>query len=519
MPWHHAMLIRHGLPFWDELYGDNHWRRLVLGRHGDRGTFEYFLRELGYAVLPWIALAPAALAYAVMRPVRDVRRQGIFWFGAIWFVSAYALVSMSVTKFHHYILPALPGLAIVIGCFLDDLLERRDGRAAGAAAVVGIPLLALVMVDLVGAQNGAQHFIWLFSYDYINTPAGPALAARARLPAGAHRLRRAVRASRPLALGWRRCSARRAAGGCALAAVAFTFFLLDGYMRKVTPYWSQKGLIATYYKTRRSPDEKLLVWQMYWRGENFYTENEIYEGPERGAHGLPGRPERREPQGLDRQAPRPPRLLRGRAQPEVPAPGHRAPETKKTLKIVDESNMKFSAMTYATARARRPPRFVLGAAVDGLEPVRPATKPISADATDAGGDAGSDIAVDTGVDTGPSLSFGWDWNGIVGTGQSLAVGGLGTPITATTQPYGNLKLALNGAVVPPFDSTLAPLSMTPLIEPIRPTDPRYPSAYPGNLDGETRTPRWPTRSPRWPCWRARPTTSACTPRSASRGSR
>ena len=47
----------------------------------------------------------------------------------------------------------------------------------------------------------------------------------------------------------------------------------------MTPYWSQKHLIATYYQTRRSPDEKLLVWQMYWRGENFYTANEIYQGP------------------------------------------------------------------------------------------------------------------------------------------------------------------------------------------------------------------------------------------------
>ena len=50
-------------------------------------------------------------------------------------------------------------------------------------------------------------------------------------------------------------------------------------MRQVSPYWSQKGLLSTYYKTRRSADEKILVWQMYWRGENFYTENEIYEGP------------------------------------------------------------------------------------------------------------------------------------------------------------------------------------------------------------------------------------------------
>jgi len=38
-------------------------------------------------------------------------------------------------------------------------------------------------------------------------------------------------------------------------------------------------VIAAYYKTRRSPDEKLLAYQLYWRGETFYTENEIYEGP------------------------------------------------------------------------------------------------------------------------------------------------------------------------------------------------------------------------------------------------
>ena len=36
---------------------------------------------------------------------------------------------------------------------------------------------------------------------------------------------------------------------------------------------------ANYYKLRRSPDEHLLIWQMYWRGENFYTQNEIFEGP------------------------------------------------------------------------------------------------------------------------------------------------------------------------------------------------------------------------------------------------
>jgi hypothetical protein len=67
--------------------------------------------------------------------------------------------------------------------------------------------------------------------------------------------------------------------GLSCAAVLFTYFLLDGYMRAVAPYWSQKGPLAVYYQNRRSPEERLIAYQMYWRGETFYTSNEIYEGP------------------------------------------------------------------------------------------------------------------------------------------------------------------------------------------------------------------------------------------------
>ena len=353
IPWHHAMLIRHGRPFWDELYGDNHWRRLVVGRHGDRGTFEYFVRELGYAVLPWIAIAPAALGAAVMRRVRraagtagvgadaaaEVRRQGIFWFGAIWFVCGYAVVSLSVTKFHHYILPAIPGLAIAIGCFLDDLLSRRDARSAAAAALVGIPLLALVLVDLAGAPKNAQRFIWLFSYDYINSPGGrpwpPALDFRAPLIGFGVAFALAT-----LALGWRRIQ-RHAAVALCLAAVAFSYFLLDDFMLRATPYWTQKGLIANYYKMRRSPDEHLLVWQMYWRGENFYTQNEIYEGPkEERTVFLGDRNLENLKSWMDKHRGRRAFFLLEHSrystlEGAVPA------DARKTLKIVDNSNMKF----------------------------------------------------------------------------------------------------------------------------------------------------------------------------------
>ena len=75
--------------------------------------------------------------------------------------------------------------------------------------------------------------------------------------------------------------------------------------------------------------------------------------------------------------------------------------------------------------------------------------------------------------------------GVVGTGQSLSIGAQGTPVTLTTQPYHNLKLALGGAIALPYDPNMASLMMVPLVEPIRPFATSYPSPYPTNIAGET----------------------------------
>jgi 4-amino-4-deoxy-L-arabinose transferase-like glycosyltransferase len=275
VPWHHAMYIRHGAPWWNELFGDNHWNRMVVGRHGDTGTFEYFLRELATGAWPFLALAPAALVWAAGSG-REGRPPAL-WLGLVWMVTAYAVVSLSMTKFHHYILPAVPGMAIVVGCFLDRLLHDRQ-RLALTAALVGLPIFALVTAELLSTRNAAQRFLWLFSYDYVHSKSGrawpaeldfrPALLALAVLIAAA-----------TAALAFRRTT-RAGLAGLLAGAVCSTYFLLDHYMPSVAPYWSQKNVIAHYYRQRSGPEERLIAFQMFWRGESFYTSNEIYQGPQ-----------------------------------------------------------------------------------------------------------------------------------------------------------------------------------------------------------------------------------------------
>src|SRR4029077_19882307 len=65
-------------------------------------------------------------------------------------------------KFHHYVFPMLPPLAILIGFFIDKLW--KDGIAKqGLALIAGIPFFILVGKDL--AEN-PKDFTDLFVYNY-----------------------------------------------------------------------------------------------------------------------------------------------------------------------------------------------------------------------------------------------------------------------------------------------------------------------------------------------------------------
>ena len=74
LPWFVAMYLRHGPAFTDRLLVHDHLNRLASGVHGDNGTIAYFIEQLGVAMFPWVALAPAALTSFLHLGVQAVKR-------------------------------------------------------------------------------------------------------------------------------------------------------------------------------------------------------------------------------------------------------------------------------------------------------------------------------------------------------------------------------------------------------------------------------------------------------------
>ncbi len=386
-PWFVAMLARHGMPFWMELIGDNYVHR-AQGRHGDRGTFEYYLQQITSGMFPWSGIV-AASALWLGRWIhgldgKDSSRRQLVLLCLAWFVIDFGIVTLVNTKFHHYILPALPALAILAGLFLDELcqpvmqLVRRQQQAL--MLLVAVPVTYLAGRDLA---NYPARIGWLFNYDYVNVPnvgrpwpatglygeryeyfgqvfvysllgtavvlllsllltrstdvrdetasaessAGPtswrAVVGLAVLAVGLVVVGNVVAPSPELVttystsklptatpLPWRlqigylvpaalaslwlfgllrglssklrltTSAARLGATGIATVSVfalVWNCWVLDRFMIDISPHWSQKHVFATYFRLRKGPEEPVIAWMMYWRGENFYTCNQIYD--------------------------------------------------------------------------------------------------------------------------------------------------------------------------------------------------------------------------------------------------
>lgn len=273
-PWYLAIYARHGRSFLDELVMRNMLGRTLDHLHdtnaGEDVGLTYFVKQLGYATFPWFGFVVAALLSfpAIARFGRRATAKSMLF---VAFVVAFTLVSAMRTKFHHYVLVALPPAAALVGIFIDELWERRESRLSetrtSAMLLVAGATTALVGVDVASLP---AHFAKLMTYRYSrlwpSEPwAAPAIGcfvimlALAMLAVAAPAIR------------------RRALVAVATLAFGFALFLLDVYWQHTGPLGGQRAVFEAYYRARANDPMRteLVAYQLNWKGENFYSGNDL----------------------------------------------------------------------------------------------------------------------------------------------------------------------------------------------------------------------------------------------------
>lgn len=153
-PWFIYMTNRFGLDFLRSFFIEHHLERLAGELDKPTGTFEFYIREIGVGMMPWVALLPLGLAHAFgswkLRLEQSMRRET---FLRLAFLAPFVFYTLSSTKFPHYVLPAIPFLVLLIARALEREIAdpvRRTSRLLWVLAAVSVGLIAK---DLLEGRN------------------------------------------------------------------------------------------------------------------------------------------------------------------------------------------------------------------------------------------------------------------------------------------------------------------------------------------------------------------------------
>ncbi len=255
VPWHLGMYLKEGLRFLQEYFITHLLQRAAKGVDNETGTFNYCLAQIGNGMYLWAALLPAALTSMVRaRPSTPRTRTQLLV--AIWAIATMAFFSLIQTKFHHYILPVVPALGVLVAFFLDDVWARRV-RFHPAFALLGIGIVLLLTRDFM--QEEKQWIeMFVFRYDRPWPSAAPwsidssdgflalglfGSAAIALLAFFGHRRGRGVAVLAVLSSG-----------------LAIGLWAMHAYMPLAGTHWGMREAVRTYYEQRQIYGQRIVYF-------------------------------------------------------------------------------------------------------------------------------------------------------------------------------------------------------------------------------------------------------------------
>lgn len=305
-PWHHAMAIFRGERWVNELIVVNNLARFASGEQDQAvGGFAFYLRTLGLAALPWSAVVPPALWAAVVafrRPAdrpeaagQDEEQPNLDASGRpldpagelqrlalLWFVVSFGLITYSVTKYYHYLVPCLPPLAIVVGVWLHRLIALREDREHPDSTKTDAFARALPAPAILACALGGCAILYMVVRASLDEPAWIAHLTTYLYTGmwrqGAAPVTRMAWCVAPFGLALLFWVARRnklAVAGMVFSALLTITWVIDDYLPATSENWSQRTAMRYIYNHGKRGD-KILSWWFYYRGETYFTKRRIW---------------------------------------------------------------------------------------------------------------------------------------------------------------------------------------------------------------------------------------------------
>lgn len=137
--------------------------RSVSPMEGHSGPFFYYILLLPVIFFPWFPFLPGALARRRREIAPGSER---WWFLVSWAGGTIVLFSAVSTKLPHYVLPAIPALAILIGSLISDPEDRKSALTGWRVAFAYFFLCLIGFVFAAGIPIAIQWWkfygLWRF---------------------------------------------------------------------------------------------------------------------------------------------------------------------------------------------------------------------------------------------------------------------------------------------------------------------------------------------------------------------
>jgi 4-amino-4-deoxy-L-arabinose transferase-like glycosyltransferase len=151
LPWYVQETVRHGSPFLERLLVHDMYKRAFVHVHdtnsGEDVSFRYYVWQLGYGLFPASGLCAMSWLHWIANRGR-AKPAGSFLF--LWSLVAFGMFTLTLTKFHHYVIPIVPALAMLTGPLLNQALWRVEWPTGGRRYLYFAGVIISALAGLIG---------------------------------------------------------------------------------------------------------------------------------------------------------------------------------------------------------------------------------------------------------------------------------------------------------------------------------------------------------------------------------